>query len=346
MLAPFLVTPRAVEAVWGGHRLRELLRRDLPADVQIGETWEVYDQNTVETGPSAGQTLAAAIAADPVGLLGARGVAALTGGRAFPLLVKFIDARGMLSVQVHPSDADRPGEGKTEAYYVLEARPGARLSYGLTPETDRAALGRAVAEGTVADCLSRIDVQAGDAVYTPAGTVHAVGAGLVFFEVQQSSTVTYRLYDWGRLGMDGRPRQLHVAESLAVTRFPQPPARRCSPLAAPDADGERVVLAAGPHFALERLDGPGGSLLGGQTFHLLTALGGDGAVEGAWPGVMSIPHGRTIVVPAAAGEYRYRPSAGGLLLRCFIPDLPADVLAPLRAAGHPDDAIATLGEAL
>jgi mannose-6-phosphate isomerase len=344
ILHPFTVAPRAVEAVWGGQRLRDLLGRDLPADRPIGETWEVHDQDRVESGPLADGTLAEAVARAGERLLGTRGGVACGPTRAFPLLIKFIDAAGMLSVQVHPTDDDEPGCGKTEAYYVLEARPGAKLYYGLTPETDRAALRRAVEQNVVERNMQAIEVSAGDVVYTPAGTVHAFGGGLVFYEIQQCSTITYRLYDWGRVGIDGRPRELHVEQSLRAARFPQPPARRAAPLLAPDRAGERRILAAGPHFALEELARPGASHLDGRTFHLLTSLGGASTVVGDCFGPLPVEHSRTLIVPATAGDYRYAPPAGGRLLRSYVPDLPVDVVAPLRAVGHADDRIALLGE--
>jgi mannose-6-phosphate isomerase len=346
ILRPFTVAPRAVEAVWGDGRLRELLGRDLPTDRPICETWEIYDDDRVESGPLAGATLAEAAARAGAALLGTRGRAAGGPTRAFPLLLKFIDAAHMLSVQVHPTDRDEPGRGKTEAYYVLEARPGAKLYYGLTPETDRAALRQAVDELALERHMGAIEVRVGDVVYTPAGTVHAFGGGLVFFEIQQCSTITYRLYDWGRLGIDGRPRELHVEQSLRVARFPQPPARPNEPLVAPDRVGERRILAAGPHFALEALEATGATGLDGGTFHLLTSLGGPSTLVGERFGEVAVEHGRTLIVPATAGDYCYAPPAGGRLLRSYVPDLEADVVTPLRAAGHGDAAIGRLGEAL
>lgn len=341
---PFTVAPRSVEAVWGDGRLRDLLGRDLPGDHPIGETWEVHDENRVESGPLAGLTLAAAAARAGTALLGRRG--ALAGGahRVFPLLLKFIDASGMLSVQVHPSDRDEPGRGKTEAYYVLEARPGAKLYYGLRPEVDRAGLRRAIAEGTVERCMGVISVETGDVVYTPAGTVHAFGGGLALYEIQQCSTVTYRLYDWGRLGIDGAPREVHVEQSLRVTHFPQRPARRNEPLMARDGKGDRLILAAGPHFVLESLESPGLTCLDGGTFHLLTGLGGSGRIVGERFGSIEIGHGRTLIVPAMAGPYRYEPAQAGRLLRSYVPDLSVDVVSPLRRSGHQGDAIGRLGE--
>jgi mannose-6-phosphate isomerase len=345
-LSPFTVAPRAVEAVWGDGRLRDLLGRDLPADRPIGETWEVHDEDRVEGGPLAGATLAEAAARAGEALLGRRGRAAVGPTRAFPLLLKFIDAAAMLSVQVHPTDQDEPGRGKTEAYYVLEARPGAKLYFGLRPETDQAALRRAVDELTLDQHMDAIEVAAGDVVYTPAGTVHAFGGGLVFFEIQQCSTVTYRLYDWGRVGIDGRPRELHVEESLRVARFPQPPARPNRPLSVPDREGERRILAAGPYFALEALEASGASGLDGGTFHLLTSLGEGATVVGDRFGEVEISYGRTLIVPASAGDYRYSVSSGGRMLRSYVPDLERDVVGPLRAAGHGDEAIRLLGEPL
>lgn len=349
MISPLTVSPRPVEAIWGGSRLRDLLRRDHPADRAIGETWDVFDDNLAESGEHAGRALAELAAAAPRALLGRRGAA--TGVAGFPLLLKFIDANATLSVQVHPDDgyARRHGptsRGKAEAYLVLEARPGARLYYGLQGDLDTARLARAVAGGTLEQHLASIEVQPGDVVYTPPGTIHALGAGLVVYEIQQASNLTYRLYDWGRVDGQGRPRELHIEQSLAVTRFPQPAARPIAPLAAPDARGVRHIRAASRHFALESLEAPGASELDGETFHLLTSLDGTATIVGERFGSVAIEHGRTLIVPAAAGRYAYQPPPGGRILRSYIPDLAADIIEPLRQAGHADAAIAALGETL
>ena len=322
-LSPFTVVPRAVEAVWGDGRLRDLLGRDLPADRPIGETWEVHDEDRVEGGPLAGATLAEAAARAGEALLGRRGRAAVGPTRAFPLLLKFIDAAAMLSVQVHPTDQDEPGRGKTEAYYVLEARPGAKLYFGLRPETDRAALRRAIEELTLDRHMDAIEVAAGDVVYTPAGTVHAFGGGLVFFEIQQCSTVTYRLYDWGRVGIDGRPRELHVEESLRVARFPaaagppQSPALCARPGRGAAHPGRRAVLRARGARSersepARRRDIPPPDL------------------PRRWCDSRrrSLRRSRDPVrahadrSPASAcGDYRYSVSSGGRMLRSYVPDL-------------------------
>ena len=194
-------------------------------------------------GPWAGRTLHELVRDHGAELLGTQ-----AGLPQFPLLVKFLDANDRLSVQVHPNDqqaaAAIPGErGKTEAWVILEAEPEACVFAGLRPEVDRDALSRAIAEGTVEACLHRLRVRPGDCVFIPAGTVHALGEGVLLAEVQQSSDITYRLHDWNRLGPDGRPRPLHIEASLACTDFtrgpvgpqvPQPlPA--CGPIAPPMA---------------------------------------------------------------------------------------------------------------
>jgi mannose-6-phosphate isomerase len=223
MFYPLTFQPVFQERVWGGRTLEQLYAKGLPSGVPIGESWEIADRpegmSVVANGPLAGTTLRALMEAHGPALLG---VSAPAPGGRFPLLVKILDARDKLSVQVHPPPAvaaRQGGEPKTEMWYVSAADAGAELYVGLKRGTTRQEFERRVQDGSVAECLQRLPVRAGDAMFLPSGRVHAIGAGLVIFEVQQNSDTTYRVFDWNRVGLDGRPRQLHLAASLASIDF-------------------------------------------------------------------------------------------------------------------------------
>ena len=220
-LYPLLFEPRFKERVWGGRTLAALYGKQLPAGVPVGESWEVSDrpgdESVITNGPLAGKTLRWLMEQHAPEVLGDASPA--DGGR-FPLLCKILDARQTLSLQVHPpAHAQHLGEPKTEMWYIAAADPGAELLVGLKRGVDRAAFERAITAGRVADCFHHIPVKAGDAMFLPSGRVHAIGAGLVIFEIQQNSDTTFRVYDWDRVGLDGKPRALHLEESLRSIDF-------------------------------------------------------------------------------------------------------------------------------
>jgi len=214
--------------VWGGRRLGDILGKPLSGKEPYGESWEISDHalhhSAVASGPWAGRTLRQLMEQERAVLLGA----AASQHAAFPWLVKFLDACDWLSVQVHPDEeAVRrlwPGEGsKTEAWFVLEAAPGSRIYAGLLPGVDEAQLREALASGSVADCLHHFEPQPGDCVFLPAGTVHAVGGGVLLAEVQQTSDATFRLFDWNRRDAQGNSRKLHIEEALACIDWQRGP---------------------------------------------------------------------------------------------------------------------------
>ena len=216
--------PILKSVIWGGQNLASLLNRRLPSDAPYGESWEISDlegnQSTVISGPFQGDTLASLIHKYPDEMMGE---ASLLDGR-FPLLFKFIDAQQTLSVQVHPDVAAcaalkggaRP---KTEAWYIISCAPDAKLYVGLKEGVTREAFEAALGNGTVDALLHRKHVKKGDFVFLPSGTVHAIGEGIVLAEVQQSSDTTYRVFDWNRMGLDGKPRALHIDEAMASIHF-------------------------------------------------------------------------------------------------------------------------------
>lgn len=210
--------------VWGGRRLHSLFGRVLPDGQPYGESWELVDredeQSVVENGPWAGTSLHTLWTQHRAAVFGT-GLRQPDAAR-FPVLIKVLDCADDLSIQVHPpvvEAARLAGEPKTEMWFVAHAEPGARLFAGLRAGVHRADFERALATGRVADTVHAIAPRAGDSLFVPSGRVHALGAGLVVFEIQQNSDTTYRVFDWNRVGLDGKPRTLHVAESLASIDF-------------------------------------------------------------------------------------------------------------------------------
>jgi mannose-6-phosphate isomerase len=219
--APIAFTPLFMERVWGGRQLAERYDKPLPPEVPIGESWELVDrpeaQSVVAAGPHEGRTLHELWASDlRAAIFGARAAAF---GERFPILVKLLDARDTLSVQVHPPEhlaVELGGEPKNELWYLVEAEPGAHLFVGLRDSITREAFSAALEAGEdVSAMLHRVDVTAGDAIFIPSGRVHAIGGGCLILEIQQNSDTTYRVFDFNRPGLDGAPRELHVPQSLA-----------------------------------------------------------------------------------------------------------------------------------
>jgi mannose-6-phosphate isomerase len=250
VLQPLLFHPIYKERVWGGREIEALYGRKLPPGKAIGESWEISDrpgdESVIANGEFAGRSLRWLMEHHAGELLGdARPAAA---GR-FPLLCKILDAREKLSLQVHPPPG-RTGEPKTELWYIAGASRGAEIYAGLRKGTSRAAFERKISDGSVADCFHRIPVRAGDAIHLPSGRAHALGGGLVIFEIQQNSDTTYRVFDWNRAGLDGKPRELHVAQSLACIDFddfePELAGRKFA------AGGKIRSLVKGPLFDIEQ----------------------------------------------------------------------------------------------
>ena len=223
MFYPLTFHPIFKERVWGGRNLERLYQKNLPPGAPIGESWEISDRpgdvSVVANGPFAGKDLHWLMEQHARELLGDAKPAM---GNRFPLLCKILDTREKLSLQVHPpahKAAELGGEPKTEMWFVADAAPGAELFVGLKRGVTRQEFEKKIKTGEVADCFHRISVRTGDAMFLPSGRVHAIGAGLVIFEIQQNSDTTYRVFDWNRVGLDGKPRELHVAQSLASIDF-------------------------------------------------------------------------------------------------------------------------------
>jgi mannose-6-phosphate isomerase len=294
---PLTFEPLFMERVWGGRRLAELFGKPLPADVTVGESWELVDrpeaQSVVAAGEFAGRTLGelwhSELHAD---LFGRE-----AHGERFPLLVKLLDCTQTLSVQVHPPARvarELGGEPKTEMWVVLTADPGAQLLCGLRRGVTRRAFERALAAGEdVSGMLHHLAVEAGDVMFLPAGRIHAIGAGNVILEVQQNSDTTYRVYDWNR------PRELHVPESLRSIDWDDVEPALVAPA------GERLVCSDA--FGVDRLsvDGPREAAPSGR-WAALMAIDGTIACGGATFGP-----GRLFLLPATGEDRILRPAGGG-----------------------------------
>ena len=315
LASPLVFTPIYHVLVWGGRRMARG-RQDLP-DGPIGESWDLADHHrgmsAVAEGPLLGMTLGELTRRHGRDLVGA----AWDGGE-FPLLVKLIDASDRLSVQVHPDDAlarslGVGSRGKTECWLVLE--DGGELFVGLKPGTTRDAFEAARVAGRVVDCLARHAVGDGDFIFLPARTVHALGTGTLIYEVQQTSDVTFRVDDWGRMGLDGKPRQLHVEQSLATIDFDGVSGGYVSnPAFVPHrAGGTSRELASCPYFTVEERRAARTRGGGHGGFSIVTCLHGSGTLSTAGGPVRLQPM-RTCLVPAAAGSWQADSDGGELRL--------------------------------
>ncbi len=222
-LYPMKLAASLHETIWGGRRLeRDGWKQLPPGKVLVGEAWETEASNLIENGIYAGKTLGTVVQEMGTSLLGERAVQLF--GQRFPLLAKFIDANAQLSVQVHPNDiyaTEHEGGklGKTEFWYILDTEPGATIVYGFKEKTSHAQVEQAIQDVTLDALLHQEEVQPGDVIFVPAGTVHAIGSGILLYELQEYSDVTYRMYDYGRLTAEGKPRELHVERSLDVASY-------------------------------------------------------------------------------------------------------------------------------
>lgn len=254
------------ERVWGGRALESAFGRTLPAASPIGESWEIVDrpeaQSVVRSGHFAGKTIRALIESNAAELMGPTWKAS----RAFPVLVKWLDCCERLSLQVHPPArvaSELKGEPKTENWYIAHSTADAHLLVGLRRGVTREQFEKAITGGTLENCIHHFKVAAGDSILVHSGQVHAIDAGNVILEIQQNSDTTYRVYDWGRVGLDGRPRQLHIQQSLRSIQWDdfEPAPVRGAPTSGVIADCpefriRRVVLGAGERLSVKAGEQP------------------------------------------------------------------------------------------
>ncbi len=304
-LVPFQLTPEYRDYVWGGDLLR-------PGIVPTAEAWVVYAEDLVASGPYRGRKLADLAKELGADLLGQRAVD--TTGERFPLLVKFLDSAQWLSLQVHPNDQqavalEGPGYfGKTEAWYVLQAKPGAQLIAGLIPGTDRSEMEEAIRNGQIAEYSQYLDVHPGDTLFIAPGTVHALGPGLLIYEIQQTSDLTYRVFDWGR--PQTPTRKLHIEESIQVAN-PAALAKAAPEVELPD--GGRQVVVQCPYFTLESMKAQEESIeldTGCESFHAVTLIEGKARLV-CGSEQLELEKFGTAIIPACAGRYRLIPGKEG-----------------------------------
>lgn len=348
---PLKFKPILQSRIWGGDGLFHRLGKGVApgsagADGPIGESWEVSDRegdaSVVSEGPFAGQNLRDLFSRHARDIMGDQYAPSLS---QFPLLYKFIFARENLSVQVHPGAGSPLGECKTECWYILDAPDDAQLILGMAGDRDRDSAVKALASRECLSVLNKVPVKAGDLFYIPAGTVHAITAGLLLYEVQQNSDCTFRLYDWDRVDASGKPRPLHVREAAQVIDFRSHDKHRIIPLAlARDGHREEIMVAC-RHFALARFTGcrQEAPLGAGRRFRVATAM--RGAFSIAWDGgSCAIGLGETSLIPAACPNPRLVETVpGSEALISFIPEIHEEIVAPLLAAGHPASSIRDLG---
>lgn len=309
-LPAFKLTPQYRDYIWGGDRLRPGQR--------TAEAWIIYEGDRIDGGPLDGLTLAQA--ADQYGapLMGS---AAPDHAGRFPLLVKLLDVAEWLSLQVHPNDQqavdlEGPGHsGKTEAWHILQASPGAEILCGFRGGAGRADILQSVTAGTILDYANHLPLRSGETVFIPAGTLHALGPGLLVYEVQQSSDITYRVFDWNRPASAGR--KLHIAQSLAVldteaAAEPIPPP--------PFVEGQVARLLACPYFTLDLITAAARPVAldpRGRSFHALTVIQGTADLRGqGWQ--LSLETFGSALVPASCGPYEVLPHGPARVLKAFV----------------------------
>jgi len=293
---PLKFRPIFKERIWGGRAISEVFGKDLPVGVNIGESWELADlpedKSVIANGPLAGQDIASVI--DKFG-------EAITGKPDYspplPLLIKILDARDVLSVQVHPDarTCKQTGKGdpKTECWYIIDAKPGACIYKGLKVGTTKDQFAAAIEDGSCADLIEKIEVEMGECHFLPSGTVHAIGGGLLIAEIQQPSDTTYRVFDWNRVGDDGKPRQLHVEDALESIHFD------------PSGDNLSVKsvgrLVGTEFFNVDKghvLKG-GQMLVSGNIMKVIVVLSGNGRIEAQECETVDFSKGDTVLLPAA-----------------------------------------------
>lgn len=320
---PLHFEPYLRPMVWGGRRLEEVLGKPLPGSEPFGEAWEISDHaahtSVVAEGPLAGRTLHDLMVRHRTDLLGPNALQYST----FPLLVKLLDANDWLSVQVHPDDVKVktlwPGEGgKTEAWFVLDVHPESRIYAGLRPGVDELRLREALTVGTVAECLHDFTPRPGDCLFLRAGTVHAVGGGVLMAEVQQTSDATFRLFDWNRRDAQGESRQLHIEQAIACIDWqqgPLEPIRVRDFTSDPTGPLERQRLVTCRYFELDFLRGKEPIHLGGSgRMQIVIVVRGEGRL-----GSSRLTMGQTWLLPASLSAMRLEPTPGIDVLLTTLP---------------------------
>lgn len=315
---PLKFKPVYKDYPWGNTRLPSMLGREEPEGI-YAESWEVSThpdgESIVVNGALSGKTLSAVLAEDPVGLMGTR-----VDGTEFPLLIKLIDAAKPLSVQVHPNNGNAEsvqGEPKTEMWYFLNDEP-ARIFCGLKPGSTREYFITAIEQESFEEILRAVPAEKGGAAFVPGGRVHAIDTGCLILEIQQNSNTTYRVYDWGRMGNDGKPREMHVEKALQVIDFNDEEDPICSPVAI--SSQERNICTS-DFFILDELHVDGGlkQEADGSSFHALFSADGAFKIEYGDGVIEPVAKGESVLIPSVLGQYTIHSDEKITVLKTSVP---------------------------
>ncbi|MFW5774843.1 MAG: type I phosphomannose isomerase catalytic subunit [Chitinivibrionales bacterium] len=349
-LPPVVFEPILKEKIWGGDNLSRTLRKNLPANTRIGESWEISgygeDLSTASSAPVEGMVMD-----DLLRIYGEEILGPSEDYNYFPLLFKFIDAQDKLSVQVHPDDRRARDRGwgkfgKSECWFVVDAKPNAHIIAGFKPGVTIDDVKHAIETRQLEALLNNTPICPGDVIYVPAGTVHAIMEGTLIYEVQETSDTTFRLYDWDRVDADGNRRQLHIEESLDVMDTTCRENCKIQPIECSDiSPGSHSFRAVCKYFAIEEYR------LGQQqqirlphkkSFQVITLLAGAATIRTEF-GSRHLQTGQTVLVPAGSNNVRIHTSTDTQALVSTIPDIRREVIEPLRDMGLSDKQIAQLG---
>lgn len=339
---PYVLDPKLTTQVWGGDELVRVYGKHGDPNAKLGESWECWETDRVLNGALEGSTVA-----DLRVRLGPQLLGDIDATRPFPVLTKIITAHDWLSVQVHPDDAyaqrvEHQPFGKTECWYVMDAQPNAQIVYGWTRDTSREEYLERVADGTLGELLRKIDLKKGDAVYIPHGVVHAIGPGVTIFETQQASDLTYRMFDYNRVGLDGKPRELHVQKAADVLDYSVTEMGALEQVAYHFEGLDRRALIADDHFVVERITATAdpASLPTSRRPLIVMALNEPLEVAANAASVTLSPY-QTALVPAAAQWCTVRSADGLGAPFMFVtpPENRESLAAQLIAAGIAQDRV-------
>lgn len=342
---PSRIDPVFSPRPWGARSLAPLFPDKTNLADPLGEAWLTSVDCRIATGPFADKTLGTAWREMSMNWRGT----SLASVANFPILVKFLFPTEKLSIQVHPSDAYASvheqaagGRGKTEMWHVVSAQPGARLLLGLNSGVTKEKFQAQLGSRSLEELFKSYAVAAGETFFIPAGMPHTIGPGMILCEVQQYSDLTYRLYDYGRVGPDGKPRELHIAKALEVMNFENTADSRVRSLPLPSHDALRLFLAGCSYFATERWEFSSDFISNGAASHfdILVILSGSGVLQ--WHhGKQNYQSGQCWLIPASLEWFELKPKENSSLIRTYVPDLPA-LRAELRDEGIAETKLATV----
>jgi mannose-6-phosphate isomerase len=347
--SPLKLQPLYMDKIWGGQALKTKLSKDIPSNLKIGESWEISgvdgNQTSIADGAYKGKALG-----ELCSQYGAEILGPIDTENVFPLLYKFIDANDKLSVQVHPDDNQAQYHGwgrfgKTECWYIVDAPEGASIIVGLKKSLTREEMADAIAKGTFRQLLTEEPVVPGDMLFIPAGTIHAIMANTIIFEVQQSSDVTLRVYDWDRVDDSGKPRALHIQDAVKITDTKAYGSFKIKPVAVSTELFTYSVRVACKYFAIEQYDfNKEGTckLPAKKSFSTITLLDGTLLISDS-SGTTNLTKGESVVLPASLNDVTMSGSKGSKLLVSSVPDLYNEIIKPLSDKGIAKQDIIGLG---